>query len=32
MATLTRYIGHDLEYVEVLARLIGRTLTTGSPY
>jgi hypothetical protein len=32
MGTLARCIGHDLEYVEVLARLLARTLTTGSPY
>ena len=32
MGTLARCIGHDLEYVQVLARLIGRMLTTGSPY
>jgi hypothetical protein len=30
MATLVRYLGHDLEYVGVLALRIGRTLSTGS--
>ncbi len=32
MGTVIRCIGHDLDYVGVLAQLVGRVLTTGSPY
>jgi hypothetical protein len=32
MGTLVHRLGRDLEYLEVLARIIGRTVTTGSMY